>query len=220
MLIVKGVCGMKNLINMEDMINQLRQKRKIFVSEADLQLELAWIIKNAYPDAKVRLEYCPVFEPNMHIDILVIMNNKWIPIELKYKTKGCCKQVDDEVFNLKNHSAKDVNCYLYLKDIQRIERIKENVSEFSESYTVFLTNDLSYTKHPMKADCIYKDFSLENGAVKTGRLDWSAKASAGTKKNCEKPIELKGEYPVQWKEYAKIDETDTGMLVYVTNQIH
>lgn len=37
----------------------------------------------------------------MHIDILVIMNNKWYPIELKYKTKGCKKIIDNEIFNLK-----------------------------------------------------------------------------------------------------------------------
>ena len=70
---------------------------------------MAWIIKDEYPNAKVRLEYCPSFNPNMHIDILVIIDNKWVPIELKYKTKGCSKVIDDETFILKNHGAKDVN---------------------------------------------------------------------------------------------------------------
>ena len=79
----------------------------------------------------------------MHIDILVIIDNKWIPIEIKYKTKGCCKNIDNEIYNLKNHGAKDVNCYLYLKDIHRIEIIKENVPDFAEGYTVFVTNELS-----------------------------------------------------------------------------
>lgn len=43
--------------------------------------------------AKVRLEYCPEFDKSMHIDILVIINNKWIPVELKYKTRECFKQI-------------------------------------------------------------------------------------------------------------------------------
>lgn len=40
----------------------------------------------------------------------------WIPIELKYKTKVCVIDVDEEEFVLKNYSAKDQGCYHYLKD--------------------------------------------------------------------------------------------------------
>ena len=87
--------------DIELVISKLKNKRKVFVSEADFQLEMAWIIKQEYPNAKVRLEYCPTFDFNMHIDILVVIDNQWIPIELKYKTKGCQKEIDNEIFNLK-----------------------------------------------------------------------------------------------------------------------
>lgn len=201
-------------------IAALRQKRPIFVSEADFQLELAWTIKEQYPEAKVRLEYCPDFAPNVHLDILVIIDGRWIPIELKYKTKGCRKVVDDEVFNLKNHGANDVNCYLYLKDLQRIESTRDQAPEFLEGYTIFITNDLSYAKKPLKADCIYRQFSLEDGITKTGLLDWSASAGEGTKKNCDKPIVLRDEYPLQWREYSRLDDTKTGIFIYLVNKIH
>ena len=125
-------------------IDILKVKRPIFVSEADFQLELAWVIKEEYPNAKVRLEYCPQFDIKMHIDILVIIDNKCIPIELKYKTKGCTKIINKEIFNLKNHSAKDINCYLYLKDIERIEKIKEKDNLFNKGYAIFITNDMTY----------------------------------------------------------------------------
>ena len=78
-----------NILDMGLIVDRLKNRRKIFVSEADFQLELAWTIKENYPNAKIRLEYCPSFDLNMHIDILVIMNNKCYPIELKYKPKGC-----------------------------------------------------------------------------------------------------------------------------------
>ena len=97
-----------NILDMGLIVDRLKNRRKIFVSEADFQLELAWTIKENYPNAKIRLEYCPSFDLNMHIDILVIMNNKWYPIELKYKTKGCKKIIDNEIFNLKNNKIKDV----------------------------------------------------------------------------------------------------------------
>ena len=206
--------------NIELIISKLKEKRKIFVSEADFQLEIAWIIKELYPTAKVRMEYCPSFDFNMHIDILVVIDNEWIPIELKYKTKGCSKIIDDEIFNLKNHGAKDVNCYLYLKDIQRIERIRDNVKEFKEGYTIFITNELSYIKVPIKQECVYKDFSLEDNIVKSGILDWSEQASDGTKKNCEKPIILKNEYPINWRFYSKLDDSNTGIFMYLVNTIN
>ena len=204
--------------DIEYIISKLKEKRKIFVSEADFQLELAWIIKEEYPNAKIRMEYCPSFDPNMHIDILVIIDNMWIPIELKYKTKGCQKIIEEEKFNLKNHGAKDVNCYLYLKDIQRIEKIKENILDYKNGYTIFITNELSYMKKPLKENCVYEQFSLENGIIKTGLLNWGENTSEGTKKNCEQPINLKGQYYIEWKEYSRLDDSNTGTFIYLINK--
>lgn len=82
---------MNNVFDIKLVIDKLRNKRKIFVSERDLQLEMALTIKKLYPNAKIRFEYCPSFDLNMHIDILVIIDSKWYPVELKYKTRGCKK---------------------------------------------------------------------------------------------------------------------------------
>jgi hypothetical protein len=169
-------------------IDILKVKRPIFVSEADFQLELAWVIKEEYPNAKVRLECCPSFDRSMHIDILVIIDNEWIPIELKYKTKGCVKVVDNEKYNLKNQGAKDIGCYLYLKDIQRIEKIKDNINNFNKGYSIFLTNELSYTRSPKKSNTFYEQFSLGDNTTKKGILEWHLDTSSGTKKGIEKPI--------------------------------
>ena len=100
-----------SVFNIESIITNLKQRRQLFVSEADFQLEMAWVIKELYPASKVRLEYTPRFNPDMHIDILVILNNKWIPIELKYKTKARLKlqsyEIDGEYYHLKNHGEKE-----------------------------------------------------------------------------------------------------------------
>lgn len=201
-------------------IERLKNKRKIFVSEADFQLELAWSIKEEYPNAKVRLEYTPEFDINMHIDILVILNNKWIPIELKYKTKGCIKEFEEEKYNLKNHGAKDINCYLYLKDISRIERIMKNINNFEKGYTIFITNDLSYTKSPQKLNCYYKEFSLEDGIIKKGVLNWDENTGLGTKRGCEIPITLDNRYLIKWENYFVIDDSNTGIFKILVNEIN
>lgn len=190
------------------LIKDLSEKCKLFVSEADFQLELAWIIKQKYPDAVVKLEYCPEFDESMHIDILVIIDKKWVPIELKYKTKKLQTIVEGEYYNLKNHSAKDVNCYAYLKDIQRIETIKNNVSSFKEGYAILLTNDLSYTKPPRSEHVNYYEFSIHNDCIKHGILDWGKNTGEGTKgKNYKSPIELAGTYKMVWNDYIKLDTT-------------
>ena len=206
--------------NMEKLIEELSKKRKLFVSEADFQLELAWLIKELYPNATVRMEYCPQFDTNMHIDILVIIEDKWIPIELKYKTKGCNKQIDGELYILKNHSAKDVNCYAYLKDIQRIEAIKKNVSSFKEGYTVLITNELSYTKTPRADDVNYYEFSIHEGATKSGTMDWGERTGDGTKgRDCKEPIVLNGKYEMKWNTYSIVDSTNTGVFKVLINKI-
>ena len=207
-------------IDIDNAIALLKNKRKCFVSEADFQLELAWLLKDLYPTAQVRCEYVPEFAPSMHIDILVILDGKWIPIELKYKTKGSKLKVDDEVYILKNHGAKDVNCYLYLHDVQRIEKIKSSIGEkFSEGYTIMLTNELAYCKPPQKKDCVYLEFSINEGAVKSGLLDWSENTGEGTKKQCSEPIRLDGAYECHWEDYSLIEESNVGEFKYLMFKI-
>lgn len=215
-------------INMTEIIEKLQDKRQIFCSEADFQLEMAWVIKEMYHDAEVRLEYVPTFNDKMHIDILVFINNEWIPIELKYKTKNSKKeekmtdQITQEVFNLKNQGAKDISCYLYLKDIMRIESIKEQEkNNFKEGYAVFLTNDETYLNPPQKNNCVYKDFSLEHGIIKQGELKWAEHAGDWTKKGgIEDPITLKGSYKMEWNEFSKVDkERSDGTFYYLVTKI-
>ena len=69
------------------------------MSEADFQLEIAMCIKERYKNAKVLLEYTPKFKPDMHIDILVLLNGEWIPIELKYVTKKLSIEIQENLFN-------------------------------------------------------------------------------------------------------------------------
>ncbi|ARQ99842.1 Uncharacterised protein [Campylobacter devanensis] len=221
-------------INMTEIIKTLQGKRQIFCSEADFQLEMALVIKEMYTNAKVRLEYVPTFDDKMHIDILVFISNKWIPIELKYKTKNSKKEemidkITQEVFNLKNQGAKDIGCYLYLKDIMRIESIKEQKIEiikgqeknnFKEGYAVFLTNDKTYLESPQNNDCVYKDFSLQHGITKHGELKWAEHTGAGTKKGIEDPIILKGSYTMEWKNFSNVnEERSDGTFYYLVTKI-
>ena len=218
--VAKPIKTGKKSFDIFECIKELKSKRPIFVSEADFQVELSWIIIKNYPDAKVRCEYIPSFDPDMHIDILVIKDDKWIPIELKYKTKGCVKNLGGESFNLKNQGAKDIGCYLYLNDIQRIERIKMNVPSFAKGYTILLTNEQSYMKKPRKESCYYREFALTEGEIKKGILNWADNTGTGTKKGIDEPILLLGEYPIHWEKYSSVDNSNSGTFWYLVNTVN
>ena len=224
------------MFDIEEVICSLKEKKKVFYSEAHFQLELAWAIKSQYEkDYKIYLEYTPSDmdlrdendkkkKKKIHIDIWLKdnKNNKIIPIELKYKTKACEITQDGDTFELANHAAKDIGCYLYLKDIQRIELIKSiKKSEFEKGYAIMLTNDLSYTKPPRKRDFVYSAFSIDEGNVKTGILQWGDAASEGTKKGIADPICLDGRYLLNWKKYSEVPREDgkTETFKYLVSEI-
>lgn len=207
------------MLDINLIIEKLKEKRPIFVSEADFQFTMAWVIQKLYPNALIRLEYCPAdFDTSMHIDILVIVNGRWIPIELKYKTKRCIKEFNKEKFILKNHGAIDCGCYDYLKDIARIEKVKSNTSLFEEGYAIMLTNDMSYVSST-KDTAFYKNFSLENDSIKTGAIKWLDGVGVGTTKGRTEDILLSGNYQLCWQDYSKLDNTNTGRFKLLISKV-
>jgi len=176
-------------------MDELKKERKVFASERDFQFEMAWVIKNKYPNVTVILEYRPdfsekIFDKNMYIDILVIHNGKWIPIELKYKTKGCNITVLEKnnkiKYSLKPHSCITDIRYDCLKDIERIEKVKKELEKdnlFEKGYTVFITNNFNIYNNE------YSVISLHDG---------SNINSSNSKKYTAKKLNITGSYDMKW----------------------
>ena len=204
-----------NPFDIDRCLFSLQKKRPIFHSEADFQFALSWEIKSHYPDANVRLEYCPSIPANVHIDILLFYHNETIPIELKYKTAKLTFSLDNEDFNLKNHGAQDLGKYDFLKDVQRLEDLSSCLSGFSKGYTVWLTNDTSYWNPPSRKNTVYEAFSIHQSARKHGCMEWLPHAGAGTIKGREKPITLNGTYVINWRNYSDIG-CKKGIFKYAT----
>ena len=126
---------------------------------------------------------------------------------------------NDEVYVLKEQGAKDQGCYNYLKDIMRIEEFRDKSNNFIEGYTIKITSEISYLKPPTKVNCTYAEFSIEDGSIKTGCMNWAANTGKGTMRGMETPIVLTGIYPINWKEYSKVDDTNSGTFIYLVNRI-
>lgn len=201
-------------------MQQLMDKRKIFHSEADFQFALAWEIQTIYPDANIRLEYCPVnINSSIHIDILVVINNKWFPIELKYKTLETMVVVDKESYQLKLHGAQDQGRYDYLADVSRIEYLSRLMPGYEKGYAIILSNNLSYWKENNRSNTVYNAFKLSAGLEKQGRMDWAPHAGASTKKGREEPIDLNGSYIMDWKVYSNLPGIKNGEFKFVISEV-
>ena len=171
-----------NIENINTAIKNLSAKRKIFHSEADFQFAFAWELQKELPQAEIRLEYCPAFAKDMHIDIFVIESGATYPIELKYKSKKIQTIDNNDFFSLKNHGAQDINRHAFLYDVERLEKMKALDKSFSMGYAVMLTNDPLYWRKPLKNASIDEAFKIHEGKTVFGTLKWSEQAAAGTTK--------------------------------------
>ena len=173
--------------------------RCIFHSEADFQHHLAWRIHQEIENAKLRLEYPLSKDDSNHweyCDILLRTPNI-IGLELKYKTKLLSTEVNEEYFELKNQGAQDTGRYDFLKDVSRLEKWCEQ-GRINIGYAIILTNDHLYWTSPSDKNTVDKEFRIHDRVI-SGRLSWGNNASAGTMKSREKPIALKEEYILKWK---------------------
>lgn len=197
-------------------INKLSNKRKIFISESDFRFALAWEIKSEIPQAEIRLEYCPVdVDSSMRIDILVKIGEDNYPIELKYMTKQCDIYVDNERFVLKNQGAQDIKRYDFIKDICRLEKLSENMGNFKEGYCIAITNDPSYWKISNNNNTCDAAFRINHNSIKEGNLEWASHTGNGTNKNRENALKLKNRYNIYWKDYSKVNNSNSGEFKYL-----
>lgn len=201
-------------------INNLSDKRKIFVSEADFQFALAWEIKSEIPEAEIRLEYCPVdIDPSMHTDILVKIGKDIYPIELKYMTKQCEVTIDNERYILKNQGAQDIKRYDFIKDISRVEKLSETMDNFKEGYCIAITNDPNYWNTSNNNNTCDVAFRLSHNSTKEGKLEWADHTGNGTKKNREESLILRNRYNIYWQNYSKVNDSSSGYFRYLSLKV-
>lgn len=209
----------------ETVLLALAKERKVFWSEADFQFAFAWKLKEMFKDRNpqstinVRLERrADAFEKrddekksgDAYIDIWVEIDKMVYPIELKYKTIQCTITDGSEEYKLKQHGACDIGCYLYLKDVERIEHISKSLGDnFGKGYAIMLTNDHLYWDKPRTSPdtTVFKDFRIYDGRkiVAGQKLNWhpsSNKQPVWQKKLL--PFTLIHDYTINWKDYSEL----------------
>lgn len=209
----------------ETVLLALANERKIFWSEADFQFAFAWKLKEMlkYSDPKsdinARLERrVDALEKrddekksgDAYIDIWVEIDKMVYPIELKYKTIKCSITDGSEEYKLKQQSANDIGCYLYLKDVERICNLSKKLGEkFGKGFAIMLTNDHLYWDTPKTtADTTaFRDFRIHKGRkiVAGTTLDWGTPSY--NRPDWQKELKsITIDYTIDWKDYSNLDE--------------
>jgi len=194
-----------SMLDMDVALLRLAARRRVFHSEADFQFALAWQIQNDHPAADIRLETRPLPEKNLRLDLFVVMNGRRFAIECKYLVRGIDVTEAGERFLLRTQSAHDVRRYDTLKDVARVEEFL-SLGVADEGFVVAVTNDAAYWKHASRPDTFDASFRMHEERIVQGRLAWADGTGAGSMKNREAAIDLKGSYRLTWRDFSSLGD--------------
>lgn len=193
------------VLDVEELMVSLAQRRPIFHSEADFQHEFAWEACKTIPDLRARLEQPFPGRISGAVDIIFRQGGAEHAIELKYMTRLHESEWEGERFRLKNQGAQDIRCYDVCKDIGRMEEFC-TMPRRSASVVV-LTNDPYFWKGKIAAGTCAEAFDISGRRELSGELRW-AEHTGGTMKGREAPIVLSTSYRPDWKEYSDVGGTN------------
>lgn len=158
------------LNQLKEIMYNLSKERPVFHSGCDFQHELAIRISDIYK-YEIRLEVpinVPKINPSKKFELDILAINKStgnIGIELKYTTNRSSPIFNNEQFFLKKHSNQGGNRYGFLKDIYRLELLKET-GIIAKGFAILLTNNNSMLQKPKSTKGLpnrQDSVSLENG---------------------------------------------------------
>jgi len=144
------------------------------------------------------------YPQKMYLDLVVKINNEYIPIEIKYKTRALKKdtQIFDEekrdVELLRNQGAQDWGMYGFWKDVHRLELVCDIFNTVKNGIALFVTNDPLYYNRQNRdnKEVNYYNFRMEEGRIVKGPMEWIDSDSDSAKR--QPKFNLLRSYKVAW----------------------
>ena len=123
----------------------------------------------------------------------------------KSNTKG-------EVVELMTHSAVDLGCYAYLKDIERLEYLSQTDETYERGFAIILTNEHKYYENTDR-ESVYDAFKIYDGReVPASFLAWDRSGYNLAKLpkwfNSHPPFSLMRSYKMEWRDYVSEENAD------------
>lgn len=188
-------------VNLEETLAALAKRRRVFHSERDFQVALAWQVQIAGPDLNVYLETRPA--EGVHLDLAIESadHEHYTAIELKYFTRRWLGRVGGQLFDLKAHGAHDLGGWGVVKDVKRVEEFVQS-RQGSNGAVIAVTNDPKYWTPTPLSTANDTAFRLGEGTVLEGLRRWlrpPADAKNGASFN------LEGSYDLRWSDYSRFE---------------
>ncbi len=198
--------------------NNLQDRNRFFVSEADFQSSFAWELSEIFKNdgnIKVYREFpIRVFNEKWHtiyIDIMVVAYGQMYPIELKYKTLRIDSATEYENTGipisaiLKNQGAPDQGCYDFWRDISRIEGLVAGGIAHS-GICICITNDKYYWAGGCDIESQAYAFRIDDGCKECGCYEWNlSKCSNPEKILTQRPnLEIQNGYDFVWHDFYEM----------------
>jgi hypothetical protein len=153
----------------------LLERNTAFLKEQDIQIYLAMKLIESEIFDKVFVEYrVPINLINdypwgntnkIDIDILLEKEGRFMPVEIKYKTKSTIIERrllgTNTRIELANHVAHTNSCYDIWKDVKRNELLASTFDSVNNGVVIFITNDEKYIHGPNNRSSYY-NFSFRN----------------------------------------------------------
>lgn len=198
-------------ISLGQVMEVLAQDRPVFHSEADFQFSFAQAVTALAPGVQCRLEK-PILNTSSgrteYLDLLCSGAAGETAIEFKYFTRSWCGVVRGETFQLREHAAADLLRLHFVHDVVRLE----GFCFAGPGIAVLLTNEpgLWTESARMTRD---RDFHLYEGRKLGGTLLWAEGTYAPNTRD------LRGAYPLKWRDYAALDDQRGGRLRYLALEV-
>lgn len=190
------------MLNIQQLMRDLALVRPVFHSELDFHFQLAWVIQQTYPKARVIPIYKPQSVVREYLDLFIDRGDAVAMIELKYKTRLPNPPLPN--FDLTSQSAHPEGRYLAWRDVVRLERWVSGWKSPATGYAIFLTNDSAYWKDTgsSKYD---GDFRMHQGRTVRGTLSWT-KTPQWLSQEPRPSLTLQSAYPCQWQDYSDLSQ--------------
>ena len=209
-----------NSFSIHEIMRNLRKHRRIFHSEADFQHALAWQIHTDFPDCQIRLEYKPISNVNMFVDIWAWIEGTQIAIEVKYPAAKQIIKQQDETYHLDKGGPLDTARYGFLNDIQRLEKFSDRKNTIR--FAVLLTNQQDLWEKPQSSRKRTNDyqFRIHQDQWVTGDKMWAMKTSPKIKQSYPS-LNIKGGYVMKWHNYSSFrDVTKNSQFRYLEVKVY
>ena len=201
-----------SVVPLADVLTELARTRPVFHSEADFQFAFGATLKALSPALHVRLEVPRRRRDtgrSEYLDVLAFGAHGRTAIELKYPTAAWTGLVpvgegeDDELFELRSHSATDLARHGFVHDVYRLEQTEIAV----QGVAVILSN-VAGLWSPNVGSRPTRDhaFRIHEGRRLTGDLVWGSGDFRSNDRS------LRGDYSINWHDYSRLGSGANGLF--------